>query len=808
MNSSTANKTPIILVAIFLAAAGFGLYQWQQSLNRQREGVAAREKEVNRREQDAALRESKLTQAESDVEGEKRVLAQENESLDAEKLKNKRESTALDVRKKAIDSDANALEARIKAKEDEDEDQVFALNFIRTHAELRDNFYRQQLADRSAPAGGAAGAPVDPAPMPDPAMPAESQIPVGARLKLLERTAARYERVEASKPANVEEAAARMAALKELSAIDHELMMRGSPRSLETEAVMDVELEAFRDFARRAGIAEDVIPQDRFEMLTRSQLDSLETLQLQKIAFAKERNAIHPGLSELALQDEESVLKRIQNAKLKPHADPTPLFAHAVLEKKLKPEDIEALRKTTSGSAKESAIKFRLSQLMEEKLAIHWTDVGLRQHYAEMQSRLNPETAEKFRHLETASNILDLFDSWRPNDPAALKKSLRDLAKKPASIAQATQLFIQERHRDPVHAAHLQALLETAYESNMGLSAAQNQIAFKKWLAEHLTAGQIYEANLNLEGAQQVFSEVTALKLPLALHPDDQRELSEFKDAFKQEAADRPKTLGANEAQRQTAIKPSYTSDQAIYGVLRIYQTRGETPALKAALAGKALNGLASQLNLIDAAKANLELEVKQNAFAIVALERVGGSGEVPQEIESARSALSSAYTAVRLRIDELSIDLPNDSKVLDLLARVKAGLGANPPPPNVKPAQDFSDPFVAVQTQKAIPDAVGEIRAATASMRAVHERIVERQKRRIDVYGRMSCPRTTQALEIYRARGFSPTFHDIDNDYAAKAAVRSAVLKNNMLPLIKINGESINGAGEELGDVILKSCK
>lgn len=67
-------------------------------------------------------------------------------------------------------------------------------------------------------------------------------------------------------------------------------------------------------------------------------------------------------------------------------------------------------------------------------------------------------------------------------------------------------------------------------------------------------------------------------------------------------------------------------------------------------------------------------------------------------------------------------------------------------------------------------------------------------KKRVVDIYGRKSCSRTTQALEIARTYDVEVRFHDVDAELSAGVVlvVNEMFMPGGDLPLIQVNGKSI----------------
>ena len=481
-------------------------------------------------------------------------------------------------------------------------------------------------------------------------------------------------------------------------------------------------------------------------------------------------------------------------------------------------------------SLRAAAIELRQAQLLAERLAINGSDVAARQRLEEIKTRLNPEARDQLRPLETRLTVYDFITKSSPHEPEELRKSLQELAKSPATVAEAVKVFIDRRYSDPFKAAEAFLLLESTFASTHGeIVSSEDHRVFKRWCAGHLNRGELYELDLaKVKPTLGILSDLAAVGALNAPHPDDHRDLQEMQDALVSELVERPKELKAHEARLNSRLVTYVPGNQELYNVLRIYAERAGAPELKDALLTKALDGLSVQLDFIDSARLNVERTIDTNARSVSALRKLGGKAEVSERIPHAKLAIARSYKAVELRLGELLLESPESARAKLLLRQAKAGLVANPPPADtlseVVAASCWADPYIANQIRTILPGELKSVESSTNSAN-VARFAIERDKARpagigwapkpapvavtrVDVYGRMSCPRTTQVIDIYKQMGVMARFHDVDTDFLASSELRKAHLKDNLLPLVKVNGRSLNGRGEELSyERILTSC-
>ncbi len=94
--------------------------------------------------------------------------------------------------------------------------------------------------------------------------------------------------------------------------------------------------------------------------------------------------------------------------------------------------------------------------------------------------------------------------------------SLQRLANVPETVGEAVSQFIEKRYSDPIRAAELQAALEEAYECKNGeIVTAEDRLAFKEWLAGHLSPGKVYDlVMLRIDPLLGIFSDLAAINDP------------------------------------------------------------------------------------------------------------------------------------------------------------------------------------------------------------------------------------------------------------------------------------------------------
>lgn len=815
------------LVVAFIIELGVGAW-----LYREREAVTTAQKSIEQRESVVSSRETNADHREASNQTKSETLASQEGSLEAMEARLNSEDTRLDSVEKDLKAKETELEEkdRVLAKrekddEDEEDDQAFALAFVQdAFGSIRMQIERQQVSGGSWPPDTHASSP-----SPDMPPDATTSGSVLSLAKQLEQLEARYVQIDESKPEAESSVAGRMAALAELASECAELIAKGSIDSLQIQAGIEVDLEILRDLAVRLRLSEEAIPKNQYELLESNRLADLELLQTKKVAFLKERDTLFSGLYQGALADAESTLKQMTEAKAKRPSDPTPLFAKAIIERKLSPADAAALRAATNGEERVAAINLRYAQLLHQQLAIRWWDINVRQRMHDTVALLSPETREQFRNINIKLTYIDLLSASTPYDPKALRVNLESLLKSPETVGEAVTQYVSKRYSDPIRAAELYAMLEAAYAADNGeVVAAEDRTAFKEWLVGHLTPGKVYELlTLRIEPLLGIFSDLEAINDPRGPHADDRNEVEETRRALLTENARRRVDLLAQEARLNSTLSVDRPDPQRLYSILRVLVERAGTPELRSAWLETAFDGLAAQLDVIDSAKNKAELAIAENEQSVSRLRALGQNVDQPGEIPLTHLTLAGSYKSVELRLSSLLAENPNNARAELLLTRTRAGLGAIPPPAsplsNVKAALDWADPIVAEQIQKVLAQQLRRVEASTETNIAARNQLqaqrdlkarqmIERARiaqTRVDVYGRMSCSRTKQVLEIYKEQGITARFHDIDSDFTAKAELRNVILKDDLLPLVKVNGKSLNAMGEELTfERILKSCK
>ena len=192
--------------------------------------VVEREGEVSDQEMRNSLETSRLAALQSQLRDQERRLTSQSEQQSE--------------KSKELQNTEKQLAEREKKEDDEDADEAFALNLVRSQLDrIQETSYRQQLGDASWPPEEY-GLPDGPGPKSD-APPS-----LTAQLQNLE---ARYKQVEKSVPQRPEDSAGREAALSELASACADLISRGSIESIALQAPIDVDLELMRDLAQAGG---------------------------------------------------------------------------------------------------------------------------------------------------------------------------------------------------------------------------------------------------------------------------------------------------------------------------------------------------------------------------------------------------------------------------------------------------------------------------------------------------------------------------------------------------------------------------
>ena len=273
--------------------------------------LSQRHASVAGREENATERESDLSKETAKVSSEKRALASQHEKQELRERSQNQRAELLDSEREKLTQQEEKFAEKEKEEEEEDEDQVFAFDLLDDHLRrVQESIFKQQKNDRNWPPSGPS-TPIET----DPSGSPQSKPPTAP--EVLNDLEERYVVVEASKPADESGIAGRNGALKELATHCAQLLARGSVDSYTIQAAIDVDLENLREFARALELDVAIVPQNLFEFLDSSQLKALETLQVKKLAFVKEREAKFPGLYRLAIENESSVLKQIEEASSK-----------------------------------------------------------------------------------------------------------------------------------------------------------------------------------------------------------------------------------------------------------------------------------------------------------------------------------------------------------------------------------------------------------------------------------------------------------------------------------------------------------
>lgn len=712
------------LVCIFVAfvielGAGVWLYREHEAITQAGKSIGQRESAVSSRESNATQREA-VNQTDAD-----RLAAREG-SLHAMDVRLNAEDTRLD----SVEKDLKTKETELAEKdrvltkrerddEDEDKNQALALSFVQdSFGKIREEIERQHMAGGGWPPEAQA----TPA---SPDMPRDATASGGAPSlgKQLEQLEARYQRIEESKPETESGVAGRTAALAELASECAELIARGSIDSLQIQAAIEVDLDLLRDLAVRLKMPEDAIPKNLYELLESSRLRDLELLQAKKVAFLKKQDAVFSGLYQGALAEAESTLKQMTEAKAKRPGDPTPLFAKAILERQLSPEDAAALRSATSGEVRTAAINLRYAQLLQQQMAIRWWDVNIRQRMHDTVALLLPKSREQFRCTDVKLTYIDFLAASAPSDPKSLRVNLQSLLKAPETVGEAVSQFVSNRYSDPIRAAELYAMLEAENAAENGeVVTAEDRSAFKEWLVGHLSPGKVYELlTLRIEPLLGIFSDLAAINDPRAPHADDRSEVEETRRALQTEGARRPRDISAREARLNSSLRVSRPEPQRLYGILRLLVERTGTPELRRAWLETALDGLSAQLDSIEKTRRLTEAAIKENLARYSALEKLGEFGESAPENREGCVALAESLKAVELRLITLGEDAVESGRLQELKARAKAGLDSIPPPigelSSVVAAPDWAPPELERQMKTIETRLIPAIKAATTRM-------------------------------------------------------------------------------------------
>lgn len=533
----------------------------------------------------------------------------------------------------------------------------------------------------------------------------------------------RFRRIEQSKPAAESQSAGRAAALKELTSACAEFISRGSVKSYALQARIDVALESLKGLARELHVPEDSLPQNLFELLGPDTLERLHVLQVERISNLKQREVACPGLYLLAIANEESVGAQIEEARAKRTADLAAIFAEAARHSKLSRDAVSRLNGVPSESALVAAIELRESQLLAKALTADHANVAARLRYRQLLAKMGTNQLPQFPDFEIRFAVIDQIAAASPKDPAALQSSPRELAKFPSGVAEAVVRYADSRFSDPLKAAELLVLLENTYKANAASAGgSESGRDFKRWMAGHLTLGQLYEIQmLYLMPARQALAELAVMNRPDRPHPDDRADVEETVDEFSKEVAARHGRQTPQEARLYGHLKSGTAGDQEVYNALRKLSVLADGAEVRGALLSKALAGISRQIDSVDATRELAQQKISANGAAVSALKALGETGGAPREVENARTALAESYKALELRLDQLLVGAPGNSSAKSLLERVKAGLAAIPPPqdglPNTKPAQDWADPFVGGRLKTVTEVYLPAVGASTANL-------------------------------------------------------------------------------------------
>ncbi|QGJ71792.1 Hypothetical protein PBC10988_35010 [Planctomycetales bacterium 10988] len=792
-----------VIVALVLGLLGeIGAGYW----------LSQRHASVAEREEIAMKRETDLSQEEAKVSREKQTLASQHDKQELREKSQNQRAELLDSEREELAQQEEEFAEKEKAENEEDEDQVFAFDLLDDHLRrIQESIVKQQKNDRNWPPSGPSQ-PIEPDSSGDP----ESKPPTAP--EILTDLEERYVVVEKSKPIDESGIAGRNAALKELATHCAQLLSRGSVDSYTIQAAIDVDLENLREFARALELDAAIVPPNLFELLDSSQLKELESLQIKKLASVKQREAKFPGLYRLAIENEGSILEQIQEARSKRPVDLTSTFAKAILQKQLTRQEVVGLRERTTDSARVAAIETRERQLLAKQLAIDGSDIAVRLRLRHITDESHPEF-EVLRQSTTRSAVRELVIASSPESPTTLKSRLAELATNPETVGVAVKEFVESRYSDPIKSAELRVMLESTFQATTGNSVTpQSSREFKRWMAAHLTSSEAYELDVRfLSPTIEALAVLQAVNDPRAPHADDARDVEETRSEFRQELAGR-KESEKDTPRLTTRFTESKASPQQIYNRLRIIAEYADSEATKQEMAKLAVAGLEFQLTRVEDTRRRTEGAISENARELRALGNLGEHIDPPAARTFAKSSLGRCYESIRLAASDLVDRFPELAEGKTLLNSIEVRLRELrlPKIDSIKAAAPFSDPTIAKLLGETIPRRVSQIESSTSTVSASISRIkqakmlAERRARlKVDVYGLMTCGRTTQVLEIYKRQGIKATFHDIDSDDVAKAEVRTAILKKNELPLVKVNGISINGRGEELSyESILKSCK
>ena len=791
-----SRATVVVVTLAFLFELGAGV-----RLHFEKDNITQAEQKITERENDVLKRESNVARREKAAKCDAARLMTLEDSLKSKDTDLKEEGTRLATIKQNLESKSTDLQKRdrqLTKREEEDDNQTFAIGFIQNSlSRIRENFYQQQLGGSWFSGAG------DPPVSPD----ATQSTPDVQRItEKLNQFEARYVQLEESNPKSEAEIAGRTAALGELASACADMLLRGSSDSLQLQATIDVDLELLRDWARDMELSEDVVPINLYELVDSNRLSELESLQVKKLTFLREKVAVVSGLYQQSVDRAEIELKQIQEAKGKRPSDPIPLFTKAILEKKLSPENLAALRSATTGEVRTAAIKLRYMQLLKQQLVIRWWDVGIRKQYQDAMALLNPKVREQFRSPEVWMSYLDLLTASTPTDPKSLHKSLQVLVKTPDTVGEAVTQYLSKRYSDPVRAAELYVILEEEYAlANGEVVTPEDRIAFKEWLAGHLSPGQAYEqVILKIDPLLNIFSDLAAINDPRAPHSEDRHEVEETRQALLSESSRHSDALGSHKPRLNSYLHSRKPNSQRLYGALGVLKERVGTPELTSAWIETALDGLSSQLDLVDSARRDADKVFRMNDSAIATLKKYGGNAPSPDDIINAKQMLVNTYRSIELRLLKHLSEDPNHDRATSLLMRAKQGYEGQPPPLNVKLTSDWGGRIIA-QIEHKLPQKLNSIRKSTERilMRAEISRVsYEKEKRRLEnLKARMN--------DLKKPLRISEE-NIIDGEYTNKDILEVARLKNE-LEQFGIGDEfspSIKSSDLKLPEALMKKAR
>jgi hypothetical protein len=680
-----------------VAAAGWLFYRAME-VGTAPEKLRADEKALASRLQDLNRREQKLRADQAATVERANALVEKGEEFDRQRA---------DIKARTAD-----LEKRIEEDEDKRRNTTYALDLVSVKFDaVRSTFEEQQRLDRAR----------IPARNGDSAAPLAEALSTKASIPSLDRLGAQFRMIEGIAPTEGPDIGGRIVALHEIAAAYKAHVARGSLGSYTLQAKLEVELEILRDLARRLGLPPEVIPANLFELLDAPKLTELEAIQTRKVAELRAREAVTPGLAAASVEHERAVLKQIETAKAKRPADPASIFAKAILEKHPSAADITHLQNATSDSAKEASVRLLEAQLLAKDLALDPYNIPVRVRLETLREQLPDAERARFHELDTQFAVLDRIRAASPKDPAELRAAIDALAKKPDSVREAVREFVEARVSDPARAAELMVQLASVFERETGKRADQAAAEFHRWQAGHLTRGQLYGLLAGYVGRTlDCVARVSALGLDAKPHPDDRAELESLRDSLTAEYAERPKSDDPAVVRLRTDWSADAPPAQEVYNELRKTLARTPSFAVRQAFRERALDGLQEQVKAIDSARADIDRAVKSYNKAVTDLKDLGEPTFV-DDFRNERALLVEGLKSVELRLSEIAAEAPENARVKQLLERVKAGLGGQPPPvdgsPPQKAAWDWADPAVTKAIRAAKTEVVGEVHKATKDL-------------------------------------------------------------------------------------------